>query len=194
MAKQLSVDIRRSRGVAGSVRIYLLAVGASAWTAVRAAYRHRRRTRTSPAMIRGRSKNASRINNLARAATAGRACRRRNSPARQGQGDSRAAVRVAPRRDRRRRLRYRRSGWQRPINPISGKKYRRPIWRRSPSAVSDVYRAEGFHLSRAIVPPQDIQGGAASHSGHRRQHHGSHAEGRRRRAVRCPADAGCRAG
>jgi hemolysin activation/secretion protein len=28
------------------------------------------------------------------------------------------------------------------------------------SAVSDVYRAAGFHLSRAIVPPQDIQGGA----------------------------------
>jgi hemolysin activation/secretion protein len=26
-------------------------------------------------------------------------------------------------------------------------------------AVSDVYRANGFHLSRAIVPPQDIQGG-----------------------------------
>lgn len=28
------------------------------------------------------------------------------------------------------------------------------------SAVSDVYRADGFHLSRAVVPPQDIQGGA----------------------------------
>jgi hemolysin activation/secretion protein len=27
------------------------------------------------------------------------------------------------------------------------------------AAVSDVYRASGFHLSRAIVPPQDIQGG-----------------------------------
>ncbi len=27
------------------------------------------------------------------------------------------------------------------------------------TAVSDVYRAAGFHLSRAIVPPQDIQGG-----------------------------------
>src|SRR5690242_8666202 len=27
------------------------------------------------------------------------------------------------------------------------------------SAVSDAYRAAGFHLSRAIVPPQDIQGG-----------------------------------
>jgi len=27
------------------------------------------------------------------------------------------------------------------------------------AAVSDVYRAGGFHLSRAIVPPQDIQGG-----------------------------------
>ncbi|WKA32101.1 ShlB/FhaC/HecB family hemolysin secretion/activation protein [Bradyrhizobium roseum] len=28
------------------------------------------------------------------------------------------------------------------------------------SAVSDAYRAAGFHLSRAVVPPQDIQGGA----------------------------------
>ena len=27
------------------------------------------------------------------------------------------------------------------------------------SAISDLYRAAGFHLSRAIVPPQDIQGG-----------------------------------
>jgi hemolysin activation/secretion protein len=27
------------------------------------------------------------------------------------------------------------------------------------SAISDIYRAAGFHLSRAIVPPQDIQGG-----------------------------------
>ena len=27
------------------------------------------------------------------------------------------------------------------------------------AAVSDVYRAAGFHLSRAIVPPQDIQSG-----------------------------------
>src|SRR5256886_12809187 len=27
------------------------------------------------------------------------------------------------------------------------------------AAVSDGYRAEGFHLSRAIVPPQDIQSG-----------------------------------
>jgi len=27
------------------------------------------------------------------------------------------------------------------------------------AAVSDIYRAAGFHLSRAIVPPQDIQGG-----------------------------------
>jgi hemolysin activation/secretion protein len=27
------------------------------------------------------------------------------------------------------------------------------------SAISDVYRAEGFHLSRAVVPPQDVQNG-----------------------------------
>ena len=40
-----------------------------------------------------------------------------------------------------------------------------PFWERGAcraqvaAAVSDVYRAAGFHLSRAIVPPQDIQGG-----------------------------------
>ena len=27
------------------------------------------------------------------------------------------------------------------------------------AAVSDIYRAAGFHLSRAIVPPQDIKDG-----------------------------------
>ena len=27
-------------------------------------------------------------------------------------------------------------------------------------AISDIYRAAGFHLSRAVIPPQDIQGGA----------------------------------
>ena len=78
--------------------------------------------------------------------------------------------------------------------PYIGKKVSQADLAAIAAAVSDVYRAAGFHLSRAIVPPQDIQGGAASHSGHRRQHHGAGAEGRRRRAVRRPADARCRAG
>jgi hemolysin activation/secretion protein len=30
------------------------------------------------------------------------------------------------------------------------------------AGIGDIYRAAGFHLSRAIVPPQDITGGTVS--------------------------------
>ncbi|MEH2526570.1 MULTISPECIES: ShlB/FhaC/HecB family hemolysin secretion/activation protein [unclassified Bradyrhizobium] len=43
--------------------------------------------------------------------------------------------------------------------PYIGKKVSQADLAAISAAVSDVYRAEGFHLSRAIVPPQDIQGG-----------------------------------
>ncbi|WP_334517059.1 ShlB/FhaC/HecB family hemolysin secretion/activation protein [Bradyrhizobium sp. AZCC 1693] len=43
--------------------------------------------------------------------------------------------------------------------PYIGKKVSQADLATIAAAVSDVYRAEGFHLSRAIVPPQDIQGG-----------------------------------
>jgi hemolysin activation/secretion protein len=43
--------------------------------------------------------------------------------------------------------------------PYIGKKVSQADLAAIAAAVSDVYRAEGFHLSRAIVPPQDIQGG-----------------------------------
>lgn len=43
--------------------------------------------------------------------------------------------------------------------PYVGKKVSQADLAAIASAVSDVYRAAGFHLSRAIVPPQDIQGG-----------------------------------
>jgi hemolysin activation/secretion protein len=43
--------------------------------------------------------------------------------------------------------------------PYVGKKVSQADLATIASAVSDVYRAAGFHLSRAIVPPQDIQGG-----------------------------------
>lgn len=43
--------------------------------------------------------------------------------------------------------------------PYLGKKVSQADLTAIASAVSDLYRAAGFHLSRAIVPPQDTQGG-----------------------------------
>lgn len=43
--------------------------------------------------------------------------------------------------------------------PYIGKKVSQADLAAITAAVSDVYRAEGFHLSRAIIPPQDIQRG-----------------------------------
>ncbi|WP_247779735.1 ShlB/FhaC/HecB family hemolysin secretion/activation protein [Bradyrhizobium sp. 170] len=43
--------------------------------------------------------------------------------------------------------------------PYVGKKVSQADLAAIAAAVSDVYRAAGFHLSRAIVPPQDIQSG-----------------------------------
>ena len=43
--------------------------------------------------------------------------------------------------------------------PFIGKKVSQADLAAISTAVSDVYRAAGFHLSRAIVPPQDVQNG-----------------------------------
>jgi hemolysin activation/secretion protein len=43
--------------------------------------------------------------------------------------------------------------------PYLGKKVSQADLAAMASAASDLYRAAGFHLSRAIVPPQDIKGG-----------------------------------
>ena len=47
----------------------------------------------------------------------------------------------------------------RAYQPYLGKKVSQADLAAIASAISDLYRAAGFHLSRAIVPPQDIQGG-----------------------------------
>jgi hemolysin activation/secretion protein len=47
----------------------------------------------------------------------------------------------------------------RAYQPYLGKRISQADLAAIASAVSDLYRAAGFHLSRAIVPPQDIQGG-----------------------------------
>ena len=48
------------------------------------------------------------------------------------------------------------TAWQ----PYLGKKISQADLAAVAAAVSDIYRAAGFHLSRAIIPPQDIKGGA----------------------------------
>jgi hemolysin activation/secretion protein len=48
------------------------------------------------------------------------------------------------------------SAWQ----PFIGKKVSQADLARIATGIGDIYRAAGFHLSRAIVPPQDIAGGA----------------------------------
>ena len=78
--------------------------------------------------------------------------------------------------------------------PYLGKKVSQADLAAIAAAVGDIYREAGFHLSRAIVPPQDIQNGQLHLQVDRGQHHGSGVEGRRCRAVRCPADARPRVG
>ena len=47
----------------------------------------------------------------------------------------------------------------RTYQPYLGKKVSQADLAAIASAIGDLYRAAGFHLSRAIIPPQDIQGG-----------------------------------
>jgi hemolysin activation/secretion protein len=53
----------------------------------------------------------------------------------------------------------RREEIERAYQPYLGKKVSQADLAAIASAISDLYRVAGFHLSRAIVPPQDIQGG-----------------------------------
>ena len=157
MAKQLSVDIRRSRGVAGSVRIYLLAVGASAWTAVvglPAQAQNANQPGYDPRQIEKRFEDQ-------QSSQGGNGRPRLPSPqfaGAAGQGDARPlfvlrhvaiAGAVAIPQER----------LATAYQPYIGKKVSQADLAAIASAISDAYRAEGFHLSRAIIPPQDIQGG-----------------------------------
>ena len=157
MAKQLSVDIRRSRGVAGSVRIYLLAVGASAWTAVvglPAQAQNANQPGYDPRQIEKRFEDQ-------QSSQGGNGRPRLPSPqfaGAAGRGDARplfvlrhvaitGAVAIPQER------------LATAYQPYIGKKVSQADLAAIASAISDAYRAEGFHLSRAIIPPQDIQGG-----------------------------------
>ena len=109
-------------------------------------------------MIRGRSKNASRINNIRQGGNG-----RPRFPSPQfagaaGQGDARPlfvlrhvaiAGAVAIPQER----------LATAYQPYIGKKVSQADLAAIASAISDAYRAEGFHLSRAIIPPQDVGGG-----------------------------------
>ena len=109
-------------------------------------------------MIRGRPKNVSKTSNRARARTGGRGCRSPQFARPEGQGDSKplfvlrhvsitGAVAIPQER------------LAATYQSYIGKKVSQADLAAIAAAVSDVYRAAGFHLSRAIVPPQDIQSG-----------------------------------
>lgn len=49
--------------------------------------------------------------------------------------------------------------------PYLGKKVSQADLAAIAGSISDLYRSAGFHLSRAIVPPQDVQGGQILHPG-----------------------------
>ena len=76
-----------------------------------------------------------------------------------GAGRFQAAVRASARLDHRRRRDTAGPAGQPTYQPYIGKNVSQADLAAIAAAVSDVYRAAGFHLSRAIVPPQDIQGG-----------------------------------
>ena len=109
-------------------------------------------------MIRGRPKNVSKTSNRARARTARPRLPLPQFARPEGQGDSKplfvlrhvsitGAVAIPQER------------LAATYQPYIGKKVSQADLAAIAAAVSDVYRAAGFHLSRAIVPPQDIQGG-----------------------------------
>src|SRR4051794_35120797 len=158
IAERLSVDLRRGRHAAGAVRICLLAVGAYACTAVvglPAQAQNANQPGYDPRQIEKRfedqqsSQGANGRPRLPSPQFAGG----------QGQGDARplfvlrhvAIAGAAAIPQERLATAY---------QPYIGKKVSQADLAAIASAISDAYRAEGFHLSRAVVPPQDIKGGA----------------------------------
>ena len=154
----LSVDIRRAVSVAGSVQIYLLSVAAYASMAVMGLpvlAQNANQPGYDPTQFEKRFEDQQ--------SSQGGGGRPR-LPSRQfagveGQGNSKplfvlrhVAINGAAAIPQERLA----TAYQ----PYIGKKVSQADLAAIASAISDAYRAEGFHLSRAVVPPQDIKGGA----------------------------------
>ena len=154
MAMRLSVDLRRGRSVADSVRIYLLSVAAYASMAVMglpALAQNANQPGYDPTQFEKRfedqqsSQGGSRRPRLPSPQFAGA----------EGQGDSkplfvlrRVAINGA--------AAIPQEQLATAYQPYIGKQVSQADLAAIASAISDAYRAAGFHLSRAIIPPQDI--------------------------------------
>lgn len=158
MAWFLSVDLRRGVSVAVYVRICLLAVGSFAWTALMglpALAQNANQPGYDPTQLEKRFEDQ-------QSSQGGSGRPRLPSPqfaGGQGQGDSkplfvlrRAAINGA--------VAISQEQLATAYQPYIGKQVSQADLAAVAGAVSDAYRAAGFHLSRAIVPPQDIKGGA----------------------------------
>jgi hemolysin activation/secretion protein len=152
----LSVDLRRNVGAANSVRICLLAVAACAWMVVAgspALAQNANQPGYDPRQIEKRFEDQ-------QSSQGGGGRPRLSSPQFAGaEGDSkplfvlrRVAISGA--------VAVPQEQLATAYQPYIGKQVSQADLAAIAGAVSDVYRAVGFHLSRAVVPPQDIKGGA----------------------------------
>lgn len=154
MGRPISVDLRRGSGVAGCVRICLIA-GALVWTGTVAQAQNANQPGYDPRQTEKRfedqqsSQGADGRPRLPSPKFAGT----------EGQGNAkplfvlrRVSIAGAAAIPSERLV----TAYQ----PYIGKQVSQADLAAIAGAVSDVYRAAGFHLSRAVIPPQDIQGGA----------------------------------
>ena len=154
MGRPISVDLRRGSGVAGCVRICLIA-GALVWTGTVAQAQNANQPGYDPRQTEKRfedqqsSQGADGRPRLPSPKFAGT----------EGQGNAkplfvlrRVSIAGAAAIPSERLV----TAYQ----PYIGKQVSQADLAVIAGAVSDVYRAAGFHLSRAVIPPQDIQGGA----------------------------------
>jgi hemolysin activation/secretion protein len=152
-----SVDLRRSVSVAGSLQICLLPVAVCVWAAVMdlpALAQNASQSGYDPRQFEKRfedqqsSQDADSRPRLPSPKFAGA-----------GQGDSKALF-VLRRVSIAGAAAIPKERLVTAYQPYIGKQVSQADLAVIASAISDAYRAAGFHLSRAIVPPQDIQGGA----------------------------------
>jgi hemolysin activation/secretion protein len=157
MAWFLSVDLRRGVAVSGSVQICLLTVACSVWAAVMAL----------PALAQSANqpgydpRQTEKRFEDQQSSQGAEGRPRLPSPqfAGAGQGDTKPLF-VLRRVSIAGAVAIPEAQLVTAYQPYIGKQVSQADLAAIASAISDAYRAAGFHLSRAVVPPQDIQGGA----------------------------------
>lgn len=158
MARFFSVGLRGTRGVGGPVRICLLAVGCCAWT-VAAGLPARAQNANQPGYDPRQIEKRFEDQQSDQGANGRPRLPSPQFAGAEGQGQSRplfvlrhVAIDGAVAMPQERLA----TAYQ----PYIGKQVSQADLAAIAGAISDVYRAAGYHLSRALVSPQDIKGGA----------------------------------